>query len=649
MPGGRRHERAARKRGIGALIGWVIAGFVVAVVCAGVYVGMLALDARDQLQASAGELARVQSSLTASDADHALTTAKDAASSVSASTHRAQSDTHNAVWRAAELLPLLGGNLVAMREASDVAVDASDHAVAPLATLAGHLTPADFTPKGARVDTPVIGSAAGTLSLVSAALGRASSDADAIKASGAIGPVRDAVVTLRTQLHTASEEADAAHRAAKLLPDMLGARGPRDYLLLFQNNAETRSTGGIPGALAVVHVDNGQITLTRQASAAEFGGAADATSILPKSTVALYGDLPGRYMQDVTLPPQFALSGQLARTLWQQATGQQVDGVISVDPIALSYLLKATGPVRVPTGETLTAQNAVKVLLSDSYAKYPVAQQDAFFAGAATSVFRAVTGGSASPSTMLSALARAAGEGRILVWSAHQNEQSSIAETSLAGNLPTSDDGSPRFGVYLNDATGAKMDYYLRATVAVGRAVCRADGKATLAVAVTLTNTAPKDAATSLPAYVTGGGVFGVAPGNVATQIAVYAPQRAAWLGTTVGGENVTAKAAVDGGRAVSRYTMQLAPGESKTVRFDFLADAVGTQTSASGVDRSSGSSSAAMAVVPRELAGNGVDLGVFSGRNDASSAKGISAFVTPLVQGISQKGLSVDCNAAIP
>ncbi|WP_420898141.1 DUF4012 domain-containing protein [Cryobacterium suzukii] len=42
---------------------------------------------------------------------------------------------------------------------------------------------------------------------------------------------------------------EGMNRAATLLPAMLGATEPRNYILLFQNPAELRSTGGIPGAL----------------------------------------------------------------------------------------------------------------------------------------------------------------------------------------------------------------------------------------------------------------------------------------------------------------------------------------------------------------------------------------------------------------
>ncbi|WP_243063388.1 DUF4012 domain-containing protein [Humibacter sp. RRB41] len=633
-----------------ATVGWLIGGFVVALVCFGVYLGMLVFDVQHQLQASATDLSKLQSSFVSGDASHALGEAKTAASDVTAATHRARGDANNSLWRAAEAVPLLGPNLVAARKASDVMADAADGAVTPLATLAGRLSPADFTPKQHHVDTGVLAAAATTLSKASGALGTASERADAIDVGGTMPDVRDAITTLRAQLGKAAVTADAVQRAARLLPQMLGSTGPRNYLLLFQNNAELRSTGGIPGALAVVHVDHGTITMTQQASSNTFPAAADATRLLPKSTLALYGELPGRYIQDVTLPPQFDLSGSLARALWQQTTGQQVDGVISVDPIALSYLLKATGPVTLPTGEVLAAGNAVKVLLSDSYAKYPVDQQNAFFADAATAVFQAATDGAANTGAMLPALMRAGAEGRILVWSAHADEQKQLAETSLAGGLPASSEKDPTFGIYLNDATGAKMDYYLRAKVATGRAMCRADGKANLAVAVTLTNAAPENAATSLPSYVTGGGQFGVKPGDIATQIAVYGPARSAWLGTTVDAQDVPANAAIDAGRSVSRYSIELAPGESKTVRFEFLADADTAQNTASGT-RHAGSNAVTAALLNplrTEVSPRGAGFAGVEEKSRPIRKSSVGAFVTPMTQEVSLSTLSVTCNGVL-
>lgn len=227
--------------------------------------------------------------------------------------------------------------------------------------------------------------------------------------------------------------------------------------------------------------------------------------------MGLYGDITGEYMQDVTLTPRFDVSAKLAREMWKQRFAQQVDGVLAIDPVTLSYVLRATGPVQLPTGDTLTADNAVQMLLSDVYAKYPdPVVQDAFFASASSAVFDKVASGGFDTKAFVSALTQSADESRLRLWSADTAEQRRISGTPVAGELPTATADSSQFAVYLNDGTGSKMDYYLDKSVSVGSSVCRKDGRPTSVVEITLKNTAPADAATSLPRYVTGGGDFGV-------------------------------------------------------------------------------------------------------------------------------------------
>ncbi len=165
--------------------------------------------------------------------------------------------------------------------------------------------------------------------------------------------------------------------------------------------------------------------------------------------------------------------------MWQRETGQQVNGVIAIDPVTLGYLLKATGPVQLATGDTLTSDNAVKLLLSEAYAKYSDPKvQDAFFASAASAVFEKVSSGGFDAKQFVAALTRSAGEGRLRLWSADTSEEQLIDGTAVAGMLPTADEETRQFGVYLNDGTGSKMDYYLQKTISVdprsaGRTACR--------------------------------------------------------------------------------------------------------------------------------------------------------------------------------
>ena len=64
-----------------------------------------------------------------------------------------------------------------------------------------------------------------------------------------VGPVEE----LQDGMSQVAGALDAGAQVATLLPPMLGADGPRTYLLVSLNSAELRSAGGIVGAFAVLH------------------------------------------------------------------------------------------------------------------------------------------------------------------------------------------------------------------------------------------------------------------------------------------------------------------------------------------------------------------------------------------------------------
>jgi len=481
--------------------------------------------------------------------------------------------TSDPVWRAGEWLPFVGANLHAVREAAGIIDDVSRNVVKPIVDVTASIGIDEFAPIDGAVQLQPLIDAQPRISAASDALRSANARAQSIGTEDLLAVVSDAIKKLKSTVAEAAVAIDTVDRAATLLPPMMGADGERNYVLLFQNPAELRATGGIPGALAQLTVVNGAISLTRQASSADFPRAPAPVLDLPLDTRALYGDKTGRYIQSINLTPQFPISATLAAEMWRQQFGVEVDGVMSVDPVVLSYLLRATGPIALPTGDVLTSDNAVQLLLSDVYARYPdPRQQDLFFAGAASAVFSAVASGSLKPEPLVDALMQAGNEHRLLLWSDHTDEQKILAETTIAGGLPISDSSTDRFGVYLNDATGSKMGTYLRTEVSTGQAVCRADGLPQQDVQITLTNTAPLDAASSLPVYVTGEGAYGVTPGNIKLVIVIYGPPGSSNLGVNRDGVEFPHHPTTDSGYPVSSVGIELAPGESTTFTSSFLA-----------------------------------------------------------------------------
>jgi hypothetical protein len=105
-----------------------------------------------------------------------------------------------------------------------------------------------------------------------------------------------------------------------------------------------------------------------------------------------------------------------------------------------------------------------------------------------------------------------------------------IATTGLSGILPVEATDRPVVGVYLNDGTGAKLDYYLDRDIAVTSVACD-DGVQTLEVVVTMRSSVPA----LLPATVIAPG-FGAPAGVIRTNVLTYAPVGGAVLESTLDG-----------------------------------------------------------------------------------------------------------------
>jgi hypothetical protein len=539
------------------------------------WIGIRAYMARDALLGAVPIANRIGSQVLSdgADIDADLSELQSRASSAAALTS-------DPVWRAAEIVPFLGANLTAFREAAGVIDALASKALPPVSDLAGSFSTRSLAPVNGAVDLqafedaqPALGEARDALKIAN----RTAIEIDTASTIPQIGSAVDQIVELVTRSKTVI---DSLSTAATLLPTMLGGDEARSYLLLSLNNAELRATGGLPGAIAVINADNGAVTLGVTSSATALGNFDEPVLALTDAESTLYGEALGTWMHDVNFTPDFARSGELARSMWQARMGQTVDGVLSIDPIALGYLLGATGPITLESGVVLTSENAARILLSDVYATFAAPkQQDEFFEEATGKVFAAMTSGKADGPSLIRALGKAAGENRIHVWSGRPQEQTLLKTTAIAGEVPVSTADSTAFGVYLNDATGAKMDYYVNGAIAIASGVCRNDQRPNFEVRVSLSSSAPADAATALPPYVTGGGTYGVAPGNVRTNLFVYAPSGSVPYSVTIDGQEYAFVEANHNEHSVAGVTVELSPGQSSTVSMKFVGLAGSAET----------------------------------------------------------------------
>ena len=91
---------------------------------------------------------------------------------------------------------------------------------------------------------------------------------------------------------------------------------------------------------------------------------------LPAETLALYDPEFAISSQNFTRTPNFPTAARLFQSKIAAQEGFAVDGVVSLDPVVLADILSVAGGVNVD-GIDINAENAVKILLSDTYFRFP--------------------------------------------------------------------------------------------------------------------------------------------------------------------------------------------------------------------------------------------------------------------------------------
>lgn len=462
-------------------------------------------------------------------------------------------------WSLLEHLPSLGDDARGVAVVSGVVDDLSRHGIESLIDVSDDLDA--IVPQEGRIDPATIQRLQGPVASAHHAFADADRRLSAEDSSGYVERLRIKYRDLASRVDDAARALDGADKAVQVLPSMLGVDGAKNYLLVFQNNAEIRATGGLPGAVSLLHAKDGKVAMTRQVAAGSFGYTNRPVLPLTRAEEAIWGDGIGRFFLNANVQPDFARASDLWRARWEQVYPERLDGVVSIDPVAISYILDATGPLEVD-GTTLTSDNAVDELLHQVYLRYAEpADQDTFFRAVASAMFDRVSAGVGNPRGLIKALSRGAREHRVYVHAFDPAVEQHLAGTPVDGSVAMSATKSPQVGVYLSDATGAKMSYFLRYRVSVDATYCTG-GTQGLSAHMSLQSDAPDDAAT-LPPYVTGAGNYGVKPGSQLVFVRIFGPVDGTVTGVALNGRPIRGFAAVlDGTRKVFTAAVQLRPQE---------------------------------------------------------------------------------------
>ncbi len=171
--------------------------------------------------------------------------------------------------------------------------------------------------------------------------------------------------------------------------------------------------------------------------------------------------------------------------------------------------------------------------------------------------------GAGDTTKLVTALGRAAREGRLEISSNHAEEQRILSSTALGGALP--DVPGPFLGVVTQNATASKLDYWLRRQTTY-RLQRQPNGAGVATITIRLTNAAPD----GLPAYVRHRQDLKDAAGNPRAQnnlwLSVYTG-RGSWLvGARLDGVPIGLASGSESGRPVLSTYLTVDRGQTRTL-----------------------------------------------------------------------------------
>ena len=552
----RQHASARRPRRIWP---WVVGIPVAALVATGAafaWDGSQLLQSKDALTEHAGA---AQEAL--AQRDPQALTAEVAALETAATSFAGATDGPH--WWLAAHTPWVGDQARPLMEAGAAVEAIATDALGPLADMGSLDALAVPGFEDGRIDPLTLEPYRAALAQAAAALSAQEESLDTVDLTRTVDPIAGPFLDLREQLTTVGDLVRGGSAAAELLPTMLGAEGERTYLVMVQNNAEPRATGGIPGAVIELTVADGRMRMGRFVAGGHLTVPAGVGG-LTEDELRIFTRRMEVYPQNVTFTPEYPRSATMMSRFWEAEYGERVDGVLSVDPVALGWMLEGAPATTVGPFD-ISSENLAAVMLHESYLAFPdPVEQDAFFARASAELFARIVSGEAAA---VAGVETAIEAGRFMVWAADPDEQAILAGTAIAGTFLERDDA---LGVFLNDGSGSKIGWFVDSEVSVTDHRCTDGSVAGQAVEVTLTHTFDGDVG-DLPWYVSGGDVY-VPAGEFHANLLVYPAAGFGVTNSTRDGEPGFFNPESHDGRPIASTRIVLKPGESMTIRYDLEA-----------------------------------------------------------------------------
>jgi len=508
----------------------VVLGLLVAVVFAGAALALLArplLSAKHEAKAAQADLTSAKDALDRDD----IAQARDYVDRARGHVEQAQSDAGGLGGDVWSLVPVAGGAVDDERHlinALDETASVAELGVKIYPIVSGRS--AELV-QGQRINLDLLQDVADRTSAIGPHLDRAMSDLDQVSGSTPfVGTsVKAAKTTALDYLTPLKQTYDTNEPLLQSLPGLVGADGPRTYLLAMLNPAELRYSGGGTLSFTTLRFADGEATFGKSVNVDDILAQGDFQSWLPVKGNPFHSGKPLR-VTAATFSPWWSVSGEeLLRGYRKAFPGPPLHGMIGIDLQGLASLFRITGPIAMPPFGTISGDNLVQTL-AGSYGDFESIEQRHQLNAQLVPAFRQQFFEGGRMQEKVKSLAQSAKGRHFVVYLRDRAVERSFAQAGLTGDLSTTP--YDYLGVFTQNLNGSKTDYWQHRDV-TSTVRLRPDGSARANLHVTVTNGAP---AYDLPVPDPG---HGYTTRYLGARIALFFPRKSDVESTRVDGKPV--------------------------------------------------------------------------------------------------------------
>lgn len=491
----------------------------------------------------------------------------------SATITQAITTTEGFPWQFASSLPFVGENFrsinVTLKAAEILVTDVAKPAVP---VISKSLSAGGLIVNGG-INTALLNEAWTLLGDTSPSIDRAKKLVSGIHSEQLVPQIRGGIDKVSSAIVQLSSIAEIAQNYENPLNSLLGVTGERNYLLVFQNPAEMRPLGGLPGAIALLNVTNGSINLVTHTSASKSiytPLTGDEYAPADSTKEMLFHENANRIMAQAMNTASYSEAASRVKGHWERTFGDYISGVISIDPVALGYLMNAIGPITLDSGGVLDQNNMAPYLLNEVYKTVDDnAAQDELFAEVVDKFVAKLKAGPINPLLFFENIQKSTEESRILFWSPDPTEQQLSVDMGTSVEPPSESENTVKTGVYFMFAQGSKMYYYLNQEVSETSEFCAKENTQYVTVDYSLTNILTDEESQKLAPSIWA--VSDVKPiGAILSRVFVYAPPGATITSVVPNNPEDVIKTVMDGANPVSVVESLVAPGGNEKVRVTY-------------------------------------------------------------------------------